>query len=46
MARLESPTSTHGFGVAEALAMGAALGALPKRLEVWSVVVVQPSNCV
>ncbi|MDQ5766941.1 hypothetical protein [Thiothrix subterranea] len=46
MARLEFPTSTHGFGVAEALAMGAVLGTLPKRLEVWGVVVAQPSNCV
>lgn len=46
LARLEALTSSHGFGVAEALAMGAALGALPKRLEVWGVVVAQPSNCV
>ena len=39
LALLASPASTHGIGVAEALAMGEALNMLPKQLDVWGVVV-------
>ena len=39
LAMLETPASTHGFGVAEALAMAETLGVLPEKLEIWGVVV-------
>lgn len=42
LALLETPASTHGFGVAEALAMGETLGVLPETLEIWGVVVAEP----
>lgn len=42
LAQLEAPLSSHGFGVAEALAMAETLGVLPKRLEIWGVVVAEP----
>ena len=41
LALWEAPASSHGFGVAEALAMGDALGMLPERLEIWGVVVAE-----
>ncbi|MEW8029009.1 MAG: hydrogenase maturation protease [Candidatus Thiodiazotropha sp.] len=34
MQQLECPTSSHGFGVAEALALAGQLGELPSRLHV------------
>ena len=42
LALLETPASTHGFGVAEALAMGETLDVLPEKLEIWGVVVAAP----
>ena len=39
LALLAAPASTHGLGVAEALAMAEALNVLPQRLEVWGIVV-------
>lgn len=42
LAALETPSSTHSFGVAEALAMGETLGELPERLEIWGVVIAEP----
>lgn len=39
LAQLEAPLSSHGLGIAEALEMGKALDTLPKRLEIWGVVV-------
>jgi hydrogenase maturation protease len=39
LALLVSPASSHGIGVAEALAMGETLGLLPQRLDIWGVVV-------
>jgi hydrogenase maturation protease len=46
LALLASPASSHGIGVAEALAMGEALGLLPETLEIRGVVVTdfQPSH--
>ncbi len=38
LALLATPTSSHGIGVAEALALGAALGLLPPTLEIWGIV--------
>jgi hydrogenase maturation protease len=32
-----SEASTHGLGLAEALALGRALGRLPERIEVWGI---------
>lgn len=37
--QMQAPVSSHGIGVAEALAMGKVLGTLPPRLEVWGVVI-------
>lgn len=37
----QSLQSSHGFGVAEALALGESLGSLPKELEIRGVVVEQ-----
>ncbi len=36
---LEVPFSSHGLGVAETLAMGKTLGILPRRLEIWGIVI-------
>jgi hydrogenase maturation protease len=36
---LEFPTSSHGFGIAEVLALGETLGLLPKQLDIWGVAV-------
>ncbi|SEA20972.1 hydrogenase maturation protease [Thiothrix caldifontis] len=39
LALLEFPTSSHGFGIAEVLALGETLGLLPKQLDIWGVAV-------
>ena len=36
-----SEASTHGLGLAEALALGRALGRLPERIEVWGIEAVE-----
>lgn len=41
LTNLETPASSHSFGVAEALAMGETLGILPTRLEIWGVVIAE-----
>ncbi|WML92067.1 hydrogenase maturation protease [Thiothrix lacustris] len=43
LALLAFPASSHGIGVAEALAMGETLGMLPEKLEIWGIVV--PELC-
>ena len=40
----QSVQSSHGFGVAEALALGESLGSLPKQLEIRGIVVAPSLN--